>query len=484
VYRRLATILMIWVFIIASALAQWTEPVRIGIPGAYHYPQILAHGDTLHVVGTLLPGGDKIVYLRSDDAGNTWANSHVLSDTVNSTNAMFVRIVKHGQQIMVFWRSIMNSGPRPWNIGYALSQNNGDTWIGPLYVLNPGWDHILYFSASNSGAVVNIIVSRHIGYDLYFYGIRSTNFGQSWSQPVELFSAAQSSTPDATSYGDIVHFVWAGRFDLENKYEVYYIRSTEGGINWTDNVNISEIDQHHSYWPSISVNETGNVALSWMDFKYSPNIFAGDIFLRGSYNSGQDWFAERQATFNHLANLSDIVTEMDTIHMAREDRRSENGRRSIYYMQSTDFGVSWSDQYWLDRDSSESRQPAIAASNGKVYVIWSDDRCDPDTDICGGVYFTRLDNEVGIQVEEGTILPDEPSLDVYPNPFNSSCVIIISDPEIGFLEIYDIGGRQVELLPVSDGQVVWEPINNSSGIYFARAKGGDSNAVIKLLYLK
>jgi hypothetical protein len=260
------------------------------------------------------------------------------------------------------------------------------------------------------------------------------------------------------------------------------MRSTDSGISWTENISISEIDQYHSYWPSISVNETGNIALSWMDFKYSPYIFAGDIFLRGSFNSGQEWFSERQATFNHLANLSDIVAVTDTIHMVREDRRPENGRRSIYYMRSADFGFSWGNEYWLDRENSESRQPAMAVLNGNVYVIWSDDRCDPDTNICGGVYFTRLDNEVGIQEEPGVILPEIPILYIHPNPFNFGVTITLKIMKGGDanIVIYDINGRLIKtifkggILEKGTHKFTWDATDArgkavSSGLYFAVA---------------
>ena len=130
--------LLFLIILYAFSFAGWTEPVRIGIPGGYQYPQILAAGDTLHVVGTLLPGGDKVVYLRSDDSGESWTDGQVLSDTINSTNAMFVRIVRYEQNLIVFWRSILNTGPRPWNVGYSLSHDNGESWTEPLYIINPG----------------------------------------------------------------------------------------------------------------------------------------------------------------------------------------------------------------------------------------------------------------------------------------------------------------------------------------------------------
>jgi hypothetical protein len=494
-YKALAIILTLWVSIIAPASAQWTEPVRIGAPGGNLYPQILAQGDTLHVVYSNNDEDWKIGYVRSTDRGDTWSNQHVLSDVVNTTLTYFPQIINYNNRLMVLWLCQFNQWPYNYNIGLSISTNQGITWNDPEYVLNQGWAFPFYLAVTCTESIVNIETCGAPDSTMIFHNIRSTNFGQSWSEPTELLTTAQSSIPDAISHGHNVHFTWAGRFNLQSKYETYYMRSTDDGINWTESINISEIDQHHSYWPSISVNNSGELALSWTDFKYSPYIFTGDILLRGSFDSGQYWFAERRATYNHLAKMSDVVIMADTIYISWEDRRSENGRQGIYYMRTTDLGATWGEEYWIDRDSCESRQPAVAALYGNVYVLWSDDRCDPDTDICGGIYFTRLDNQVGIQEDAETILPHELSLDIYPNPFNSKATISLNIFQGGEakLEIYDTNGRLVKTifkrgnLEKGTHKFTWDATDAkgkavSSGLYFAVA-GTPQGKISKTLTL-
>jgi hypothetical protein len=476
--------------VFAPAHGQWTEPVRIGIPGAYHYPQILAEGNTLHVVGTNIPGGDKVVYLRSDDAGDTWGNSHVLSDTVNSTNAMFVRIVKNGQQIMVFWRSIMNSGPRPWNIGYAISQNNGNTWAGPLYVLNPGWDHVSYFSVSNNANIINIIVSAAPGNQMIFYTVRSTNFGQNWSEPVELFRAAQEIWPDQTSINSLVHFVWSGRFTWEDYMEIFYIQSTDNGISWSPHIALSDSDQYDSQLPAIAGDNSGSIGVTGMDFKYAPPGATGDIFIRQSADSGSFWDLQEQLTFNHYAFGSDIVSKTDTIHIAWEDESQSVFRRRIYYMNSTDNGGSWSHPYWVDGTDDDSWNPAIAVSNGKVYVVWAEYRLDSGY----GLYFSRYQYQTGI-VEKEPTTPRIEILSAYPNPFNSRVAVSLNMIKGGEaeIEIYDIKGRLVKTifkggkLEKGTHKFAWDATGAdgkavSSGLYFAVA-GTPQGRITKRLTL-
>jgi hypothetical protein len=87
------------------------------------------------------------------------------------------------------------------------------------------------------------------------------------------------------------------------------------------------------------------------------------------------------------------------------------------------------------------------------------------------------------------ISSDEPLLpggivSAYPNPFNASCKITVSDPSIELVEIYDITGRLVERLELNGGEAVWDGSSHTSGVYFARAGAEGYSRSIKLLFLK
>jgi len=101
--------------------------------------------------------------------------------------------------------------------------------------------------------------------------------------------------------------------------------------------------------------------------------------------------------------------------------------------------------------------------------------------------------DVGDSVETGQCeaqeLPTEFRFWNYPNPFNSSVRFAMDFVPEG-IEIYDMNGRLVEYIHVTEGhqtlpyEVMWNPHDLSSGIYFARIQSGKDIYTTKLIYLQ
>jgi hypothetical protein len=487
---KITLLLLLSIFIsINSAHAGWSQPVRISGPGGGYRPQIIVQEDTLHAVFSLTSAREGLCYLRSTDYGQTWNQQKVLSDTTNTSTAWYPRIMAYGNRLLALWEVYISHPVYHYNIAYSISNNNGLTWNSPQYVLSTNLQWGFPMAASASGSIVNIMAECSVINDtVYYSSIRSTNFGQSWSAPHEIFRTLVSDIPDQVTVNNFVHLVWAGYFNPSEAGDVYYNKSTDSGLNWSGNIPLSIVDSHPSELASICSSGDSGLAVCWMDFKYSPYLTTGDILTRSSFNSGSNWEIENQASYDHFAWNSDIASNGDTIHIIWQDEIHDPAHLSIYYTTSTDNGITWSEPYWIDGTLDNSHDPAMAVSNGRVYVIWYDIQ-RPDT---SGLYFSRYDPDNDAVNEGRNKIPKETSLTAYPNPFNFSVTITYSNLKGDDIGIYDIQGKLIRTFKTEGGaygKIIWDATNAlgnsvSSGEYFLKTSASQNSFALKLLYLK
>jgi hypothetical protein len=475
------------IFLIATgALAGWIPEVLISEPVLTYYPDMASAGDTVHVVYVNSTNG--VGYVRTTDGGDSWSQPIELSDSTHSSGVFSPKVIVSGSNVIVIWHDRVHGTSRR-NIGYAISYDYGATWSEAEYIFSLSWEHILTHATAGNDSTINVIFSSQAGYILRFFNVRSTDFGETWSDVDSLFTGFLTGFYDMAAYGDYFHFVWYGSFIDGEMWETYYMRSTNGGVSWSENIPIGDIDTIGSYWPTVTTNELGNVLVSWTDFRYSPSVFNGDIFLKFSYNHGQTWSPEQQITFIHEDARSDLFWVGDTVHVIWQ-RDPPTSQRSIYYMQSVDNGANWSHECRLDNDPDDSRFPHVAASNNRRYAVWADHRNYPQDSIFMGVYFTYYDEQSG--VENNIALPENHKLiTAYPNPFNAATTIkyyLPSESETR-LSIYNLLGQKIETLfegveNPGEHALTWDASHLPSGIYFARLETRCRTENVKMVLLK
>jgi hypothetical protein len=93
--------------------------------------------------------------------------------------------------------------------------------------------------------------------------------------------------------------------------------------------------------------------------------------------------------------------------------------------------------------------------------------------------------------EQETTMPNNLSISLYPNPFNSSLSINATDSESAEIEIFDLLGRSVMSFELHDGHntVTWDGRNRfgndcPSGIYFIRLSSGGRSVSRSAVLLK
>jgi len=433
--NKSAIILSVLLLTVSSAHAGWTPPVRISDEAPSYEPRIVIERDNIHVVYWIWVGHSQSYYVRSTDAGNVWESPFHLGDTLISQGEDSPLIGNWGDTVVTIWQQNLPGGSQH-NLGYRISTDAGGNWGPCIYILPTNNFEVQEHTFDITDQGVFLIYS-YWDQEMIVNLIKSTNWGNTWSTPTEILRTQPTGYFDIAMRSDTIHFVWPGRFIIGDSWETYYIKSTNGGNSWSNILQLTTPDSIGSQDCCIIMNESGHLAVIWMDGKYSPNLPTGDLFVRYSYNAGEDWTAEEQLTFTHWAVRPRAVWQGDSIHIAWEDWR--HSQVDIYYMLSSDNGISWGPEQTVENDPGMSLSPDLAIGNENIHVVWRQ-----DTGMNGrGIYYSRLEQESAIGDTEENQLPEDFVLRAYPNPFNSKTIITYKNLKGGEIEIYNINAQKI-----------------------------------------
>ena len=140
-------------------------------------------------------------------------------------------------------------------------------------------------SAGNINVVwTNIVYNPGAPAKTQIYFSRSINDGLNWSQPVNISNPLEYSGSPAfalDSSGNI-NVVWNDR--TPGNLDIYFNRSTDGGETWSQAVNLSD-KMDINYSDDIAVDSAGNINVIWSDDSL------GQLFLnfRRSTDNGATW---------------------------------------------------------------------------------------------------------------------------------------------------------------------------------------------------
>ncbi|MCD6595249.1 T9SS type A sorting domain-containing protein, partial [bacterium] len=90
------------------------------------------------------------------------------------------------------------------------------------------------------------------------------------------------------------------------------------------------------------------------------------------------------------------------------------------------------------------------------------------------------------KIQNNQLIPQKMRIAVHPNPFNSSCRIIVDAKNKGTVEIYSILGEKIIIYDIKPGhsEFIWKSDNLSSGIYFVRLKAGDRTITKRAILIR
>jgi len=183
-------------------------------------------------------------------------------------------------------------------------------------------------------------------------------FGQ-WETDVRLtFNDSSSTTSINNAWcigtsGDTVHVVWDDARDGND--EIYYKRSTNNGSTWGSDIRLTD-DFYFSTLPAVAVSGS-NVHIVWMDARAVTNN-RWEIYYKCSTDGGTTWGTDTRLTDNDSASYNPSVAVSGTnIHVIWRDRR--DGNTEIYYKRNPtgNVGTDEKDVRWKMEDKRLRAEP-------------------------------------------------------------------------------------------------------------------------------
>ncbi len=421
-------------------------------------------------------GNYEIYYKRSTNQGKSWGTDTRL--TSNTGESRYPSVSTDGQMLHLVWRDARDGNPE---IYYKKSTDTGLTW-GTDTRLTTDSGVSLPPSMTVSGSTVQVVWNDDRTGNFEIWYKRSPDNGSTWGPDVQLTNNSfYSMQPTITALGTDVHVAWHDNRDGEGGSEIFYKRSTDGGLTWEADTRLTNRTGESRY-ASLQVTPLA-VHLVWSD-QHSGNW---KIYYKRSTNRGVSWSQDTLISAIYgLSEFSNMAVSGEIIHLVWFDSR--HGNWEIYSKRSFDQGITWTDDTRLSTGAGTSWFPSIAASGYIVHAMWSDLR-DENYEI----YYTRdsTGNFVGLSTNTGEI-PGKFSLHQnYPNPFNPITKIKFDLPKSGSatLKIYDALGREAATLVdenVSAGiySVDWNASAYPSGVYFYKFISGEYMDTKKMILVK
>jgi hypothetical protein len=376
----------------------WTEDIRLSNDTTFpdYYPSIAVDQENVHIVwfyfwGTpQVPGQSDIVYVNSNDAGQTWSNRQILSpgDPIDVQNPDIA--VNGSDNIHMVWHD--TRGISNFEIIYCNSTDGGITWSDSKMIsVDDGKNsEAPLIGVSNSNIHVIWVDSRHSSEssppNTEIYYVRSTDGGITWDDGLgnvgverRLTNAPYASAPRGIVVtGNTIHVLWSDGRNGISRGDVYYKRSLDNGATWEDG--LGNINQDRR----ITTNSTDHIASSiavsgstihtvWTD-AIGSNYY---LYYRNSTDNGATWGAIKLLVgpFPGTTYKPRLAAYNNTVHIVWMDMRDDGSTREIYYKNSTDGGANWNPDLRLTYSpGTNSWWPEIAVEGSTVHIAWYDQR--------------------------------------------------------------------------------------------------------------
>jgi hypothetical protein len=223
------------------------------------------------------------------------------------------------------------------------------------------------------------------------YFKRSSDNGKSFYPTEDLSSNNGSSTnPQITAIGNNVYTVWSDT--TTGNGDIYFKSSPDNGTSFASSKNLSRNLNGTAHFPQLET--TGNnVYVVWQD--ETPE--RGGIRFRASNDNGNNFSITRVLSQKNdvNANSPQLAVSNNTVYIVWEDNsRSGNGNSSknfdLLFRVSTNGGSNFTSTKVLTKNPGDSFDPQTAISGRNMYAVWEDNTAGKGTSLNWEVRFRGI----------------------------------------------------------------------------------------------
>nr|MCH9657354.1 glycoside hydrolase [archaeon] len=209
--------------------------------------------------------------------------------------------------------------------------------------------------------------------DIFFS--KSTDGGITWSTPQNISNTGiVSSRPSIATDGTNILVTWAHSDTPSGNFEILFSKSTDGGITWSTPQNISNTGGG-SEFSSIATDGT-NILVTWRHAA-SGNV---EILFSKSTDGGITWSTPQNISNNsEVSSHPSIATDGTNILVTWDDNLL--GNQNIFFSKSTDGGITWSTPQNISNTGIVSSHPSIATDGTNILVTWAHSDTPSNSDI-------------------------------------------------------------------------------------------------------
>ncbi len=334
---------------------------------------MVAHGDIVHLVYTgELASGSEVFYQRSIDGGTSWQKAVQLT-TDDGSFSGYPAIAVWNNEVHVAWTDRRNGND---DIYYRNSTDGGTSWFDETRITNHSADSG-FPSLSTSGPVVHLVWTDNRFEAEEVYYCRSLNSGLSWGEHVRLTNNnGNSINASVNSLDSDVHVIWQD--NRNGNDEIYYKRSTDGGLTWGGDVRLTNNQFKSSFPSAVAMGKT--IMVVWSDLREGN----AEIFGLRSVDKGETWSEAIRLTNTMRESLNPkIAMEGAFAFLTWHELSDVAGNWEVDSRYSTDGGFTWTSHRQISAEAGFSGNATVCVENLLVMIAWTDSRF-ADTEV-----FTR-----------------------------------------------------------------------------------------------